>query len=44
MSHHNRDILDILRFELKFLEEGGYVRSSHAPWRAFYILKTPRVA
>jgi len=39
MSHHNRDILDILRFELKFLEEGGYAGSPHAPWRASYIFE-----
>jgi len=39
MSHRNRDILDILRFELRFLDEGGYVRSPHAPWRAPYIFE-----
>ena len=39
MSHANRDILDILRFELRFLEQGGYVRSAHAPWRAPYIFE-----
>jgi hypothetical protein len=39
MSHKHRDILDILRFELRFLEEGGYVRSTHAPWRAPYIFE-----
>ncbi len=39
MSHENRDILEILRFELRFLEEGGYVRSPHAPWRAPYIFE-----
>jgi len=39
MSHKNRDILEILRFELRFLEEGGYVRSPHAPWRAPYIFE-----
>jgi len=30
----DRDILDVLRFELSFLEDGGYGRSPHAPWRA----------
>ena len=30
----DRDVLDILRFELSFLEDGGYGRSPHAPWRA----------
>jgi hypothetical protein len=39
MSHQNRDLLDILRFELKFLEDGGYTSSSHAPWRASYIFE-----
>jgi hypothetical protein len=39
MSHKNRDILEILRFELKFLEDGGYRRSPHAPWRAGYIFE-----
>jgi hypothetical protein len=34
MAHDNRDILDILKFELGFLEDGGYGRSPHAPWRA----------
>ena len=39
MSHKNRDILEVLRFELKFLEDGGYGRSPHAPWRAPYIFE-----
>jgi len=39
MSHVNRDILEVLRFELKFLEEGGYVCSPHTPWRAPYIFE-----
>ena len=34
MAQDNRDILDILKFELSFLEDGGYGRSPHAPWRA----------
>jgi hypothetical protein len=34
MTYDERDILDILRFELSFLEDGGYGRSPHAPWRA----------
>ena len=28
-----RDLLDLLKFELKFLEDGGYGRSPHTPWR-----------
>ena len=34
MAQDSRDILDILKFELSFLEDGGYGRSPHAPWRA----------
>ena len=34
MAHDNRDILDILRFELSFLLDGGYGRSPRTPWRA----------
>jgi hypothetical protein len=34
MAQDNRDILDILRFELSFLQDGGYGRSPQAAWRA----------
>jgi hypothetical protein len=34
MAQDGRDILEILRFELSFLQDGGYGRSPHAPWRA----------
>jgi len=34
MAQDDRDILDILKFELSFLEDGGYGRSPNAPWRA----------
>jgi hypothetical protein len=34
MAQDNRDILDVLRFELSFLQDGGYGRSPRAPWRA----------
>ena len=34
MAQDNRDILDILRFELNFLQDGGYGRSPRSPWRA----------
>jgi hypothetical protein len=39
MPYENHDLLEILRFELKFLEDGGYGRSPHAPWRAPYIFE-----
>src|SRR5215469_13596560 len=34
MAADNRDVLEVLKFELSFLEDGGYGRSPHAPWRA----------
>jgi hypothetical protein len=34
MAQDNRDILDVLRFELSFLEDGGYGRFPQAAWRA----------
>jgi hypothetical protein len=34
MAQDDRDILEILKFELDFLEDGGYGRSPQAPWRA----------
>ncbi|HLV87597.1 MAG TPA: hypothetical protein VKV39_11505 [Candidatus Sulfotelmatobacter sp.] len=34
MTQDDRDILDVLRFELSFLEDGGYGRSPQTPWRA----------
>ena len=33
MTQGERDLLDLLKFELKFLEDGGYGRSPHTPWR-----------
>ena len=33
MAQNNREILEALRFELSFLEDGGYGRSPHTPWR-----------
>lgn len=33
MSDDKRDVLDVLRFELSFLEQGGYGRSVRTPWR-----------
>jgi len=34
MAQDDRDILDVLKFELRFLEDGGYGRSPRNPWRA----------
>jgi hypothetical protein len=33
MAKDERDLLDLLKFELKFVEDGGYGRSPHTPWR-----------
>jgi hypothetical protein len=33
MAKDERGVLDLLKFELKFLEDGGYGRSPHTPWR-----------
>lgn len=34
MAQDDRDVLDVLRFELSFLLDGGYGRSPRTPWRA----------
>lgn len=34
MAQDGRDILDVLRFELSFLLDGGYGRPPRTPWRA----------
>jgi len=34
MAQDDRDILEVLEFELNFLEDGGYGRSPRNPWRA----------
>lgn len=34
MTQDKRDILEVLRFELSFLEDGGYGRSPRMAWRA----------
>lgn len=33
MTHDERDILEILREELDFIEKGGYGRSVRTPWQ-----------
>lgn len=37
MAYSDREILEILRFELKFLEDGGYGRSPRAAWRPSFV-------
>jgi len=34
MAQDQRDILEVLKFELSFVQDGGYGRSPRAPWRA----------
>jgi hypothetical protein len=33
MPKDDRDILEVLKFELEFLEQGGYGRSVRTPWK-----------
>ena len=33
MTRDTRDILEVLKFELNFLEQGGYGRSVRTPWK-----------
>jgi hypothetical protein len=39
MQKDERDLLDVLRFELQFLEDGGYRRAPRTPWRPQYIFE-----
>src|SRR5438132_12793091 len=39
MRKDERDLLEVLKFELQFLEEGGYGRSPKTPWRPQYIFE-----
>jgi hypothetical protein len=39
MSSDKRDILDVLKFELNFLEQGGYGRSVRTPWKPTSIFQ-----
>jgi hypothetical protein len=32
-------VLDLLRVELEFVENGGYQRSAHLPWRPPYVFE-----
>ena len=34
MAHDERDILEVLKSELEFIEKGGYGRSPREPWKA----------
>lgn len=39
MSTDKRDILEVLKFELNFLEQGGYGRSVRTPWKPTSIFQ-----
>jgi hypothetical protein len=39
MRKDERDLLDVLKFELNFLEKGGYGRSVKTPWRPQFIFE-----
>ncbi|MFB3915949.1 MAG: hypothetical protein ACE14M_04430 [Terriglobales bacterium] len=39
MPTDDRDILEVLRFELNFLEQGGYGRSVRTPWKPTSIFQ-----
>ena len=39
MQKDERDLLEVLKFELEFLEQGGYGRSPKTPWRPQYIFE-----
>jgi hypothetical protein len=38
-NNDERDLLEVLKFELNFLEKGGYGRSPREPWRAQLIFE-----
>jgi hypothetical protein len=39
MLKDERDLLEVLKFELGFLQDGGYGRSPKTPWRPRYIFE-----
>jgi len=39
VAQDEREMLELLRFELKFVEDGGYGRSTRTPWRPPYIFE-----
>ena len=39
MAQDEHQMLELLKFELKFVEDGGYGRSPHTPWRPPYIFE-----
>jgi hypothetical protein len=39
MARDDRDLLEVLKFELKFLESGGYERSVRTAWKGTSIFQ-----
>jgi hypothetical protein len=39
MQKDERDLLEVLKFELQFLKDGGYGRSPRTPWRPQYFFE-----
>jgi hypothetical protein len=39
MAQNNHELLELLRFELKFMEDGGYGRSPRTPWRSSLVFE-----
>ena len=39
MSSDDRDILELLKAELDFIEQGGYGRSVRTPWQSKSIFR-----
>ena len=39
MHRDERDLLEVLKFELNFFEKGGYGRSPREPWRPLLIFE-----
>jgi hypothetical protein len=39
MAYDEHEMLELLQFELKFVEDGGYGRSPRTSWRPPYILE-----
>jgi hypothetical protein len=39
MSDDKRDVLEVLKFELEFLEQGGYGHSVRTPWKATSVFQ-----
>lgn len=39
MPRDDRNLLEVLKFELQFLEKGGYGRSPRTPWRPQFVFE-----